>query len=619
LYNKLFADAVSEIKSNLKPSFNRPYLWVNVQNALKVRGLYDTGADISCMSEKIFRQIPPQNRPQKLNMDKLPNFRSAGGQPLPVRGVYEFAFNINSKLIMHQCYVIPDLNEPLILGIDFIKQHQLWYCPKNKSFAWDGQPNWGQGQLKVCNATIIPPLSVAYIKATIRTKSGSLPAQNNLCIANISSSLHPLITGGPYLVEPDSLGQVTVAVKNCAPTDLELNRNNFVGSIENIENRETREINPAYLQAIAEQRANARPRQTLTAKKRHFIESNVKLHVPEQFQQKYLNLLFKHHEAISQDKFDLGCTDTLMHEIEKHVLEWLKLGVIQPACSRYNSPIFAVMKKDGNVRLVQDFPALNNELFTDKYSVKDVSECIGEIGRSGSTIFSTIDLTAGFWQMILHPRARPYTAFTVPGMGQFQWVTSPMGLLGCPASFQRLMETVVHNISNVIVYIDDLLVHSASHDEHLATLNDVLQRLVTHNTKINLQKCVFGSKEVSYLGFCLTEEGIKPGIDKVKAVKNAPPPSKVHEVRQFLGLCNFFRGHVQNFAQLTLPLTALTKKECSWKGGQLPPTCSLLSLNYKHTCALNRLSTTLATTVPMRSLLTQAWVMTKSWVAWAQF
>jgi hypothetical protein len=152
------------------------------------------------------------------------------------------------------------------------------------------------------------------------------------------------------------------------------------------------------------------------------------------------------------------------------------------------------MKKDGGVRLVQDFRALNNQSYTDKYSMKDVSECIGEIGRSGSTIFSTIDLTAGFWQMILHPRARPYTAFTVPGMGQFQWVTSPMGLLGCPASFQRLMETVVNGLANVIVYIDDLLVHSATHPEHIAALDQVLQRLVQHNIKINLQKCFFGSK-----------------------------------------------------------------------------------------------------------------------------
>ncbi len=202
------------------------------------------------------------------------------------------------------------------------------------------------------------------------------------------------------------------------------------------------------------------------------------------------------------------------------MLEWLKLGVIQPAHSCYNSQIFAVMKKDGNIRLLQDFRALNNQSYTDKYSMKNMSECIGEIGQSGSTLFSTIDLTAGFWQMILHSRARPYTAFTMP----VQWVTSPLGLLGCPASFQRLMETVVYSISNVIMYIDDLLVHSASLEEHIATLEQVLKCLVQHNIKINLQKCVFGSKEVSYLGFCLTEEGIKPGTDKLKAVKKPHRP-----------------------------------------------------------------------------------------------
>ncbi len=95
-------------------------------------------------------------------------------------------------------------------------------------------------------------------------------------------------------------------------------------------------------------------------------------------------------------------------------------------------------------------------------------------------------------------------------MGQFQWVTSPMGLLGCPASFQRLMETVVNSLANVIVYIDDLLVHSATHAEHITALDQVLQRLVQHNIKINLQKCFFGRKEVSYLGFRLTEQGILP-------------------------------------------------------------------------------------------------------------
>jgi len=202
--------------------------------------------------------------------------------------------------------------------------------------------------------------------------------------------------------------------------------------------------------------------------------------------------------------------------------------------------------------------------------MKDVSECIGEIGRSNSTIFSTLDLTSGFWQMLLHPKSRPYTAFTIPGMGQFQWVTSAMGLLGCPSTFQRLVEAVVQGLANIIVYIDDLIVHSSTHEEHLHSLDQLFERLQAHNLKVNLKKCVFGSKDVMYLGFHLTEAGIKPGIDKLKAVKETLPPKNVHEIRQFLGLCNFFRTHVRNFAQISSPLTALTRKESPWKTGPLP-------------------------------------------------
>jgi hypothetical protein len=83
--------------------------------------------------------------------------------------------------------------------------------------------------------------------------------------------------------------------------------------------------------------------------------------------------------------------------------------------------------------------------------------------------------------------------------------------MNCPASFQPFMETVVSRISNMIVYIDDLVVHWATHMEHLVSLDQVLQHLVQHNIKLNLQKCKFGGKEVYYLGFCQIEEGIKPG------------------------------------------------------------------------------------------------------------
>ena len=121
------------------------------------------------------------------------------------------------------------------------------------------------------------------------------------------------------------------------------------------------------------------------------------------------------------------------------------------------------------------------------------------------------------------------------------------------------MEAVVHGIDNVIVYIDDLLLHSSTHEDHLELLDSVLGRLVQHNIKLNLAKCEFGSKNVAYLGFRLNEDGVRPGADKLKAVGSTPPPVSVHKIRQFLGLCTFFRSHVRNFAQISAPLTVLTK------------------------------------------------------------
>jgi Reverse transcriptase (RNA-dependent DNA polymerase)/RNase H-like domain found in reverse transcriptase len=206
----------------------------------------------------------------------------------------------------------------------------------------------------------------------------------------------------------------------------------------------------------------------------------------------------------------------------------------------------------------------------DKYSMKDVQECISEIGQAGSAIFTTLDLTSGFWQMALDLKSQPYTAFTVPGMGQFEWKAVSMGLASAPSAFQQLVEQVVKGIDNVVVYINDLIIHSRTHEDHLRMLDAVFTHLASHDLRVNLKKCVFGSSETSYLGFWLSKEGIFPGADKLKAVKEALPPENVKQICQFLGLCNFFRGHIQNFTQIMSPLTQLTKKDSSWKRRPLP-------------------------------------------------
>jgi Reverse transcriptase (RNA-dependent DNA polymerase) len=113
--------------------------------------------------------------------------------------------------------------------------------------------------------------------------------------------------------------------------------------------------------------------------------------------------------------------------------------------------------------------------------MKDVQECISEIGRAGSTIFTTLDLTSGFWQMVLDPKSWPYPAFTVPGMGQFEWKVVSMGPASAPSAFQCLVELVVKGLPNVVVYIDDLIIHSQTYEEHLQVLDTVFTCLSSHN------------------------------------------------------------------------------------------------------------------------------------------
>ena len=169
-------------------------------------------------------------------------------------------------------------------------------------------------------------------------------------------------------------------------------------------------------------------------------------------------------------------------------------------------------KKQGQgLRIVQDFCELNNHSYIDKYSIKEITECIRDIGRANSAIFSMLDLTSGFWQMQFDEDSQLLTPFTIPSKGQYHWVTSPICLLGCPDSLQRLMETVLRNNNNVLVYIDDVLLHTATHNEYLQVLEKVFERLHQNHLKVNLDKCVFGNREVSDMGFMLTPEGIKPG------------------------------------------------------------------------------------------------------------
>ena len=186
-----------------------------------------------------------------------------------------------------------------------------------------------------------------------------------------------------------------------------------------------------------------------------------------------------------------------------------------------------------------DYRAVNEKSQIDKYSQLEVSECIDAIRRAGSTIFSSIDLTAGFWQVPMEESSREYTAFTIPGIGSFQWNRCPMGLLGSPATFGRMMANLMQ-FRKCICYQDDVLIHAKSHNKEIEELQKCFDRLRAAGLKMNAKKCSFGQEEVPYLGFTLTKDSILPGKEKTQAIEECKPPRAVKQVREFTGLCNYF-------------------------------------------------------------------------------
>ena len=157
------------------------------------------------------------------------------------------------------------------------------------------------------------------------------------------------------------------------------------------------------------------------------------------------------------------------------------------------------------LRCVLDFRRINEKSLVDRYSIKEVRQCVDEVGRTASDTFTTIDLTAGFWQQQLEESSRQYTAFSVPGKGaRYQWKVTPMGLQGSPASFSRLMDYVMRDMKGVLTYVDDVLAHDRGHEAHLETVKKVLQRLRKYGLKLNVAKTIIGAQEVQYLGYtCL--------------------------------------------------------------------------------------------------------------------
>ena len=243
-------------------------------------------------------------------------------------------------------------------------------------------------------------------------------------------------------------------------------------------------------------------------------------------------------------------------------------GICRPSKSCWASPLHMVPKKTGDWRPCGDYRALNSRTIPDRYSLPFLTDCNHML--HGSRIFSKIDLLKAFHQIPIREEDIPKTAIITPfGLYEFTYMT--FGLRNAAQTFQRFIHEVLRGFDFVFSLIDDILIASPDEQTHAKHLRLVFERLDKFGLRINHAKCIFATEKVDFLGYEVSQKGLKPTAVKIDAIRNYQVPTSATQLRRFLGMINFYHRFISNCAKLQQPLTRLltghaknSRKQLEW-------------------------------------------------------
>ncbi len=247
-----------------------------------------------------------------------------------------------------------------------------------------------------------------------------------------------------------------------------------------------------------------------------------------------------------------------------------KAGHVRESTSPHSSPTFCVRKATGGWRIVHAFNKLNAATVPAQTPIPRKDVIID--GMIHSTIFSCLDLMDGFYQILMRESDIPFTAVSTPSGMLWEWLVMPQGLSNAPATFNRCVTHLLRPVRAFAPsYFDDVFVHSRAEDGksdidvHRSHVRAVLTLMREHKLYASLKKCIFAANEIPVLGCIVGKNGVRPDPEKIRAIKEWPAPRDVKELRKFLGLAAYLHKYSRNYAEFTVPLSALLKKDAVWR------------------------------------------------------
>ena len=540
---------------NMKP-INLPYthdcklhLTFDIGEAtVEVRSLIDTGADLSFIDEKLYKSIITNISSEVTHCKPVFNtFVQACGDtgeisncvylPVTLAGV------ANLKIRLH---VVPKLTAKIILGrdfltetkshIDFSTQTITLHKPYFPEKQYTGTPD-------THNHTL---LTTMHGKSVTQTQEESKPHKEPMTTPSHEMPFKPQLRNANTIP--------TARQSHSSPPD--------------IPPEWTDGINKALPVHQQEQIA-------------HIMQQNKEAFVPDnkvigrgELPEMKVNLRPDARPVYTRP---YRINPKLQTRVDEILQNYVDQKVIEPAQSEFNSPLVVVYKqqnrshkhqhqKKDKIRIVLDLREVNKQVLADIRSVPNVQDLLDKILLSYDkneqpNFFTSLDLTNMYYQLPLHPDSRDLTAFSWK-QSQWRFCRVPQGLKISAGHANKVMAKVLEELrnENVLAYMDDLMIHSRTFEEHLQTIDKVLKALSKHKLLLAPQKCQFACSKINFLGFEFTSKGYSPAQKHIKALQSYPAPKTIKEVRNFLGLINFFKAFIPQRPQLCQPLNALTKK-----------------------------------------------------------
>ena len=251
-------------------------------------------------------------------------------------------------------------------------------------------------------------------------------------------------------------------------------------------------------------------------------------------------------------------------ELDAFIEENLRTGRIRPSKSPMASPVFFIKKKDGTLRLVQDYRKLNEMTIKNSYPLPLISDLINKLKKA--KYFTKLDIRWGYNNVRIKKGDEWKAAFRT-NRGLFEPLVMFFGLTNSPATFQTMMNEIFKELIDkgvVIVYIDGILIFTETLEEHRKVTREVLALLQKHKLYLKPEKCEFEKERIEYLGLIISNGKIEMDPVKIDGVASWPEPTCVKDLQSFIGFVNFYRRFIQGFAEIARPLHDLTKKDTPW-------------------------------------------------------